>query len=127
MGEGGIEEGGSEGMREGGRGGREGREGRGGEGGEGGREGGREEGWSEGVWECGREGGEGREGWREGREGWEGRGAEGRGGHAIEHMQRPSAADLRPVSQFMYQTRHVLRNNALGVYAAQLWYVLRST
>ena len=59
--------------------------------------------------------------------GGEGRGGEGRGGHVIEHMQRPSAADLRPVSQFMYQTRHVLRNNALGVYAAQQWYVLRST
>ena len=34
-----------------------------------------------------------REGGREG-------GREGRGGHAIEHMQRPSAADLRPVSQW---------------------------
>ena len=77
-------------------------------------------------------GGEGREGGREGGEGRggegrEGRVGEGRGGQAIEHMQRPSAADLRPVSQFMYQTRHVLRNNALGVYAAQQWYVLRST
>ena len=27
----------------------------------------------------------------------------------------------------VYQTRHVLRNNALGVYVAQQWHALRST
>ena len=32
--------------------------------------------------------------------GWGERGWDGRGGHAIEHTQRPSAADLRPVSQW---------------------------
>ena len=110
-------------MREGG-GGEGGREGwREGRGGEGGREGGR--GWDGMGWDGMGWAGMGWDGL-----GWEGRGGkggDGRGGHAIEHIQRPSAADLRPVSQFMYQTRHVLRNNALCVYAAQQWYVLRST
>ena len=30
-------------------------------------------------------------------------------------------------SIYIYQTRHVLRNNALGVYVAQQWHILRST
>ena len=83
-------------------------------------EGGRGEGKGKG--EGGRERGEGREG--------------GRGEMTVIRIlmaPRYSLHVLRNnVSQwhqsiYIYETRHVLRNNALGVYVAQQWHVLRST
>ena len=80
----------------------------------------------------GKGGGRGRGGREVGRERGEGRGGrEGRDdcytySDGTLHVLRNNVSQLHQ-SIYIYQTRHVLRNNALGVYVAQQWHVLRST